>query len=119
MVPGAILALMPKCPACVAAYVAIGTGLALSASAAAYLRTSLVVLCIGSLSYSAVTRLRRRRAGDRLAPAYVSFVSYFGDNPVPRARRGPRRVMPRASPSDKRAIPGRRRADRGTGGLTT
>jgi hypothetical protein len=69
VVPGTILALLPKCPACVAAYVAIGTGLALSAAAAAYLRTSLVVLCIASLSYSAATRLRRRRAAGRLAPA--------------------------------------------------
>ena len=61
VVPGVTLALLPKCPACVAAYVAVATGVGVSFSAAAYLRTSVVVGCVSLLVVVAARRASRWR----------------------------------------------------------
>lgn len=67
--PGALLAVMPKCPACLAGYVAIWTGIGLSVPAAGRFRTLAIALCVISLSYLAVTRVRRLMASTLAAAA--------------------------------------------------
>ena len=62
IVPTATLALIPKCPMCVAAYVALATGIGISLPAAAHLRAMLVVLCVVSLVFVTARRLRSRIA---------------------------------------------------------
>lgn len=47
--PSVALALVPKCPMCIAAYLAIGGSLSVSLTTAAHLRTALVWLCWGAL----------------------------------------------------------------------
>ena len=59
VLPSAILVLVPKCPACLAAYVTLWTGLGLSLSTATYLRWLLLFLGFASLFFLIVERLDR------------------------------------------------------------
>lgn len=61
ILPGALLALAPKCPACLAAYVLLWTGLGLSFSAATYLRWAMLALGVASLLFLMVRNLGRLR----------------------------------------------------------
>ena len=54
IVPGALLALMPKCPMCLVAYVALCSGLTMSVSSAHNLMRLLTALCIGTLALCVV-----------------------------------------------------------------
>ena len=58
--PGLGLALIPKCPGCVAAYVAAITGAGISIPMAAQIRLGLLFLCVAALVFVAA------RAGARL-----------------------------------------------------
>ena len=62
LAPATALALMPKCPMCVAAYVAVFTGIGLSLPVATLARTTLIVVCVASLAFMAV-RMMVRAAG--------------------------------------------------------
>ena len=59
IIPGAILALLPKCPMCLAAYIALWSGIGLSFSAATHLRVSLLMLSVGLILFMAATNTRR------------------------------------------------------------
>lgn len=60
--PTAALALVPKCPACVAAYAALFTGLSLSLTAAVYARWAIIALSVALLVYLIMSRVRRLQA---------------------------------------------------------
>jgi hypothetical protein len=59
VLPSAIFVLVPKCPACLAAHVALWTGISLSLTTATYLRWVLLFLGVASLLLLLVNRLDR------------------------------------------------------------
>lgn len=60
LLPGVVLALMPKCPLCLAAYVAMATGLSLTATAAGQLREWTIILCLAMPGLLILRQIRRR-----------------------------------------------------------
>ena len=59
IIPSALLALLPKCPLCLAAYLAAGTGIGLSFPAATHLRAALLLFCAGLILFFATISTRR------------------------------------------------------------
>jgi len=58
--PTVLLVLIPKCPLCVAAYVALFTGIGISVSTARWIQILMLVFCLGSLAYLAARFWRSR-----------------------------------------------------------
>ncbi len=63
IVPGAILALLPKCPVCLAAYLMMATGTTISIAAAVSLRAILIVWSVASLVFLGGRHIRNLRVG--------------------------------------------------------
>lgn len=61
-IPVTILALLPKCPACIAAYALLLTGFSVSYSGAAAARWVVISVCIIALAALAFSALRRTAA---------------------------------------------------------
>jgi hypothetical protein len=61
--PTLILALLPKCPACFAAYIALGTGISVSVAAASFLRSTLVAVCVAALVWMFASAFRSALTG--------------------------------------------------------
>ncbi len=75
MAPGATLVLLPKCPACLATYILIGTGVGLSVSMAAYLRMAAVIVSVAALLHLGLKCCGRIRS-------VLSTQHSLGDVPV-------------------------------------
>ena len=59
LLPAAMLVLVPKCPLCIMAYVALATGVGISVSTAAGARYAMIVSCIGLLVFMIVRSILR------------------------------------------------------------
>jgi hypothetical protein len=66
LLSGATLVMMPKCPLCLAAYIALATGIGVSFSTAAHLRILLLLLAVGTITLLLARRLLRLGSNARV-----------------------------------------------------
>ena len=57
MFTGSVIILLPKCPICLAGYIAMATGIGFSLSVASFIRVLMIILCIISLATFAARRI--------------------------------------------------------------
>jgi hypothetical protein len=60
ILPGAVLLFLPKCPLCLAAWLAVVTGFGISAATAAWVRGLIVVFPVAAMVLAAAYSVRRR-----------------------------------------------------------
>jgi hypothetical protein len=65
IIPTAVLALLPKRPMCVAAYIALATGFSVSLPVATWIRTGLLVACLCTMAYLSIRLTIRAFNGRR------------------------------------------------------
>jgi hypothetical protein len=68
ILPAAVLALMPKCPLCLAAWLTVATGIGFSAAGAAWVRGIIVVFCVAAVALATAPIIRRRGFGRAPVP---------------------------------------------------
>jgi hypothetical protein len=61
LLPGAVVVLLPKCPICLAAWLTVISGTAVSAAGAARMRGLIVVMWVAVVAYVAA-QIRRKRS---------------------------------------------------------
>lgn len=87
-IPVVVLALIPKCPACVAGYVLLATGVGLSLPVASAVRWGLIALSIVALVYLAVRAARRALRQNSLVSASTSRIISFQSGSFPLSNGG-------------------------------
>ena len=58
-IPVFAFVIIPKCPVCLAGYIALLSGVSLSITTAGYLRIGLIIVCILSLTYFIIRHVKR------------------------------------------------------------
>lgn len=66
LIPGALLALLPKCPLCLAAWLSVVLGLGVSAGVARLLHGTLTILCIAFIALHLARHLIRKSTTSHL-----------------------------------------------------